>query len=130
MEVDIDAPEIVVGTTFKDVEYRSCLRIYVISKKYELIFMKNDQMRVKTMHDEHTCSNVKKVDSKMACKAWICDKIIDVVKSNTKKSIVNYQMNLQKKYNIKVPYNRVWEAREMAYEKIHGKIEDLYKKNT
>ncbi|KAK1272971.1 hypothetical protein QJS04_geneDACA024735 [Acorus gramineus] len=70
---------------------------------------------------------MKKVNSKMASQAWICDKILDTVKSNAKKSIVDFQKDLQKQYNIKVPYHRVWTAREIAYEKIHGKMEDSYK---
>ncbi|KAK1325432.1 hypothetical protein QJS10_CPA01g01768 [Acorus calamus] len=154
IDVDKEDPEIVVGAMFKDVEeYKLCIRMHVISKQSEFIFMKNDLMRVtakcpmhgcpwrvhasrlqdgvtfqvKTMHDEHTCNNVKKVDSKMASKAWISKKIMDAVKGNAKKSIVDYELDMQKKYNIKVPYHRVWEARELAYEKIHGKIEDSYK---
>ncbi|KAK1288770.1 hypothetical protein QJS10_CPB19g00243 [Acorus calamus] len=83
--------------------------------------------QVKTMHDEHTCSNVKKVDSKMASQAWICDKILDYVKSKAKKTIVDVQIDLQRKYNIIVPYHRVWAASEMAYEKLHGKVENSYK---
>ncbi|KAK1260227.1 hypothetical protein QJS04_geneDACA001951 [Acorus gramineus] len=111
MEIDKEAPQIAVGATFKNVEeFRLCLRMHAISKGIEFIFLKNDLLRVtikcamhecprrvhasrlqdgvtfqiKTLHDEHTCINVKKVGSKMASSAWICEKILDSVKSNMK----------------------------------------------
>ncbi|KAK1294012.1 hypothetical protein QJS10_CPA16g00605 [Acorus calamus] len=83
--------------------------------------------QVKTMNAKHTCNHMKKVDIKMASSTWICDKILDNVKSNAKKSIADFQRDLEKKFNIKVPYHRVWATQEMALEKIHGKIEDSYK---
>ena len=76
--------------------------------------------------DEHTCLSTRKITSKMASQAWIADRGKDIMIEEPNIGSRKLQDALEKKYNVKLEYGRVWHGRQKALDIIHGSWNDSF----
>ncbi|KAI3517407.1 hypothetical protein L1887_16621 [Cichorium endivia] len=81
---------------------------------------------VKKFVDTHSCTQSNKCGNKHATQGWIAEVVSDKLKSDGDVSPADLKTWLMQKYNVKVPYMRVFRGREQAYRDMYGKWDDSY----
>lgn len=90
--------------------------------------MRNSKViQVKVNPFPHTCPSEARKGSQKAAKArWCCDKMLQWVAENPSIGPAALIKKLKEKYNITVPYMRVFYGKEMALNKINGPWKDSF----
>ncbi|XP_020108011.1 uncharacterized protein LOC109723913 isoform X2 [Ananas comosus] len=83
---------------------------------------------VKTLKNEHECPSVNRCGNKMASQFWVCDRVVDWLKTEGEISVPDLQKRLLRTYNVDVPYLRCFRGKELACEEIHGNWEESYER--
>ncbi|XP_020101451.1 uncharacterized protein LOC109719288 [Ananas comosus] len=87
-----------------------------------------DHFAVKTLNNEHECPSVNRCGNKMASQFWVCDRVVDWLKTEGEISVPDLQKRLLRTYNVDVPYLRCFRGKELACEEIHGNWEESYER--
>nr|CAD1824900.1 unnamed protein product [Ananas comosus var. bracteatus] len=143
-KVDKENPVMEVGSMFPNKEtLKTALNQYALLHEFDVKVEKSDKKRltvvcaaqsckwrlhasVKTMQGEHVCSSINKCGNKMASQAWICDRVVEWLRTEGDLSVKELQKRLRKNYNAEVPYLRCFRGKELAIQEIFGKWEDSY----
>ncbi|KAK1280248.1 hypothetical protein QJS04_geneDACA014933 [Acorus gramineus] len=144
----------IVGFRFPSVfHFRDALKQHCVINEFAVKYIKNDLLRVttkcrvekctwrihssilqdgvtfkvKTFNENHTCPSINKVGNEMATSSWTRKKIVPILHTTPELGPSKLRIEIQNKYNIKLPYSRVLRARGKAMELIHGKPAESYK---
>ncbi|KAD4385943.1 hypothetical protein E3N88_26112 [Mikania micrantha] len=80
------------------------------------------------IREPHSCTRCYKDANKVVTQGWIASVVKDMVRSDGNVSAIELQKWVKKKYNIDVPYIKVYRGKEQAYNDMHGKWEDSFMK--
>ncbi|XP_039146853.1 uncharacterized protein LOC120284116 [Dioscorea cayenensis subsp. rotundata] len=133
IQIDGENPSIKIGSLFVDCyQFRRALEQYSILREFSIKYIKSDRSRVtvKTMQYEHSCCSINKCGNQMATQHWIASKVCDWLQQEGDLSGKELRRRLNEKYNVDLPYHRVWRGKEEAVSTIHGNWEDSYMKIT
>ena len=76
---------------------------------------------------QHTCPSVNRSQRLRAAKRrWIADASMPWIRQNPSIGPKEIQMKLLEKYGVEVPYDRCYNGKEMALDKIYGKYSDSF----
>ena len=79
--------------------------------------------QIKINRFEHSCppqGGHPKDKTKLAKNRWLADAIMDWMRANPSLGATTLIKEVSKKFNIKVPYMRMFYAKEMALDRING----------
>ena len=68
----------------------------------------------------HKCPSKSRVLGRMASQKWIAERAIPLLKDNPEMGPKAVKEELEKKYNIKIPYQTVFYGRQRATDKLFG----------
>uniref|UniRef100_A0A0A9FIC4 MULE transposase domain-containing protein n=1 Tax=Arundo donax TaxID=35708 RepID=A0A0A9FIC4_ARUDO len=74
----------------------------------------------------HTCSSVNKCGDTMATNNWIAERVVDWLRDKPTIGPKELQFELQKKFQMELPYHRVFKGKEKALDMVFGKWDDSY----
>ena len=74
----------------------------------------------------HKCPSKSRVLGRMASQKWIAERAIPLLKDNPEMGPKAVKEELEKKYNIKIPYQTVFYGRQRATDKLFGKWDDCF----
>ena len=144
--------EFAVGDTFISVvQLRKRVKEYVLKVGFVVKYLKNEKSRftincaakgcpwklhasamdddksmmIKSYEKEHKC--VRKIDQRQADSNWLSTKFQEQLKEHPGQSAKKLELWINKKLGVKVPYMRVWRAREKAIEILGGNPEEAFK---
>jgi hypothetical protein len=63
---------------------------------------------------EHNCIGAGKVNSKMASKRWVAERVIGWLKKKSNLGTSELQDKLFETYEVEVGYNTVWKGKQLA----------------
>jgi hypothetical protein len=69
-------------------------------------------MQIQINKGTHQCPSRSRVVGRMASQAWIADRAIPLLKDNLEMGPKAVKNELEKKYNIKIPYQTAYYGRE------------------
>ena len=97
------------------------LLLYVLTVCCVVLF------QIKVNQHQHTCPSVKRSQRLRAAKRrWIADASMPWIRINPSIGPKEIQMKLLEKYGVEVPYDRCYNGKEMALDKIYGKYSDSF----
>ncbi|KAK3144939.1 hypothetical protein QOZ80_4AG0320050 [Eleusine coracana subsp. coracana] len=88
-----------------------------ISKKYS-------GCKVKVNRPAHTCSSVNKCGATMATNNWVADRSVEWLKEKPTLGAKELQEKIEKKYAIKISYDKVFKGKDKALDMIYGKWDE------
>jgi hypothetical protein len=78
-------------------------------------------IQVKVNPFSHTCPSAERKETQKAAKSkWCASTVLEWVTKNSCIGPMTHIKKIQEKYNIVVPYMRVYYGKEMALDKIYG----------
>jgi MuDR family transposase len=150
---DKDNPKMEVGAKFPDVvAFRRALNHHAICNDFEYDLGKSEPARVtatcsdfecswrihaavaedgvtfviKTIQPKHECCGVNRRGNKHATQGWIANQIVSDLRKEKDIPPKRLQVSLETKFGISLPYNRVWEGKELALKEIYGEWDDSF----
>jgi hypothetical protein len=75
---------------------------------------------------EHNCIGAGKVNSKMASKRWVAERVIGWLKKKSNLGTSELQDKLFETYEVEVGYNTVWKGKQLALDSIFGSWEESF----
>ncbi|XP_078158780.1 uncharacterized protein LOC144554295 [Carex rostrata] len=75
---------------------------------------------------KHSCTQSNKCSNKCATQGWVADVVVDKLKSDGDVSAAVLKKWLMRKYNVDVPYMKVFRGKEQAYTDMYGKWVDSF----
>jgi hypothetical protein len=86
-----------------------------------------DLVQVQINSDVHTCASRSRVElGRMASQAWVAERAIPFLKRKPNMGPKALKEELDKKYNINIPYQIVVCGRKRASDKLFGKLDDSF----
>jgi hypothetical protein len=83
-------------------------------------------MQVKTIGPKHTCGSFNKCGQTTTSNNWVVNRVIDLLRDDSKVGPAKLRNKLKNKYLMDVPYVRVARGKLRALDMVYGKWDDSY----
>jgi hypothetical protein len=84
-------------------------------------------MQIKVNTQKHNCSNTAiSVKIRPASTKWIAATVLDWVGEDVTDGVAELRRKLNGKFDVVIPYNRVYDGKEMALDLMQGKWNDNF----